>query len=477
MSTAAAPQPPVSTPDASPQLRAGALGLLGTVSMTAAYMAPAASLIALFGAIVLNVGQAAGFVMLLGLLITLPSGISFGMLAREMPSAGGVHTWATRTLGPLPGRWMGLTTAGYYLLTVFFPPLVFGQLFNTLLEAAGMQASPAVWAATWALGAMLSLIITAVATFRGIVVSSFVAFGMLLVQLVVMSAVAIACLAVAAHAGRLSTAPFVPSSSPAGWSGILLALPLVLLSLVCDGATPAAEETRNARRTIPLAIMLTLIVVGGWNVLAFGALTMAAPGAELAALAADATINPVPTLAGRIWGPFTVLVSLVGASAMLGALAPCATATSRLVFSLGREGVLPAWFSRVDAGRQVPRNALIITLAITFLATVPPGLYLGPAKLIAWWGNVIVWYIACVYLVANLCNLIYFAGPGRATRNLLWNVAAPLLAMTVQAWIIYRVVIVELWNAGGFGRSAQATIVLLTVVTALWALRRPQTHS
>src|SRR5690606_21401162 len=111
------------------RLAADALGLMATVSLTAAFMAPAASLIALFGPIIANVGVAGGFVMLAGLLITLPSAVSFGMLARELPSAGGVYTWACAALGPHVGRWVGLITASYYIVLLVFPPVVFGQMF------------------------------------------------------------------------------------------------------------------------------------------------------------------------------------------------------------------------------------------------------------------------------------------------------------------------------------------------------------
>jgi len=40
-----------------------------------------------------QVGVAVGFVMILGLLMILPSAVSFGMLASEMPTAGGVYAW------------------------------------------------------------------------------------------------------------------------------------------------------------------------------------------------------------------------------------------------------------------------------------------------------------------------------------------------------------------------------------------------
>lgn len=97
-------------------LKADALGLLGTVSLTAAYMAPAAAVIALFAPVYIIAGTKSAFVMLIGLIITLPSGISFGMLAKELPAAGGVASWARTTLGMHIGRWVGITTALFYIL-------------------------------------------------------------------------------------------------------------------------------------------------------------------------------------------------------------------------------------------------------------------------------------------------------------------------------------------------------------------------
>ena len=78
------------------------------------------------------------------------------MLAKEVPAAGGVYAWATRSLGEAVGIWVGLTTAAYYVLTVFFPPIVFGLFFNDLL--AIVDITPTRW--TWLAGAVLSLVIS-----------------------------------------------------------------------------------------------------------------------------------------------------------------------------------------------------------------------------------------------------------------------------------------------------------------------------
>lgn len=449
------------------QLRSNALGLIGTISLTAAYMAPAASLIALFGPMAGQVGAATGFVMLVGLLITLPSAISFGMMAKELPSTGGVYAWASRSLGERPGNWVGVTTAGYYLLTMFFPPVVFGQLVNSLITHWGGTAS----IHTWAAGAIASLFIAGVSAYRGIAVSSLLALLMLLIQLIVMSALAVTIVAHNATNGTLSFAPFTPGAANGGWSGILLALPLVLLSLACDAAVPASEETKDARRTIPLAIILTLVVVGGWNVLAFGVLAMTVPADQLLAICRNDLDNALPTLAATVWGNAKVLVALVGMAAMIGALVPCSTATSRLLYSLGRDRLLPGWLGHVHPRHQTPWNALHAAFALTAAATLIPAFLIGPVPTIAWWGNIISWFILSVYFTTNLCSMIYYYRFERARFSLVWNLLVPALAMCSQLWVIWKVLVNELWTAGWVGRSAQAFILVSALLTAWYALR------
>src|SRR5262245_27510562 len=85
------------------ELRRNALGLLSTAALTAAYMGPALSIYALFGPMTERVGTGVGFVLLIATTLTLLSAISFGMLAKEMPSVGGLYAWSTAALGESAG--------------------------------------------------------------------------------------------------------------------------------------------------------------------------------------------------------------------------------------------------------------------------------------------------------------------------------------------------------------------------------------
>src|SRR2546423_989027 len=120
------------------ELRHNALGLLSTAALTAAYMGPALSIYALFGPMTEKVGSGVGFVLLIATVLTLLSAISFGMLAKEMPSAGGLYAWSSAALGESVGLCIGLHTIVYYLVSLVFCPIVFGQFFNEVLEELGV---------------------------------------------------------------------------------------------------------------------------------------------------------------------------------------------------------------------------------------------------------------------------------------------------------------------------------------------------
>lgn len=448
-------------------LQSNALGLLSTAALTAAYMAPAISIYTLLGSMVSQVGVAVGFVMLVGLAMTLPSAVSFGVLTSQMPSAGGVYAWARCTLGESLGLWAGLMTAMYYVLTVVFPPIVFSLFLNELLKSFGVQAGT--W--TWLLGIGLSLTITGYVTYRGIVISSETAFVMLMTELAVVVALAVTFLGAAVYHGTFSWAPVMPSAAKGGWSGIFLALPLALLAMVCDAVTPASEETSNPERTIPLAMVLTCVLIGTWYVIGFSAFTMATAPEELMRMAAQEFATPIIPLAERYWGPFKLLVTVTGMTASIGALVPCSTAASRVLYAMGRDGTLPAWLSYVHPKTKAPWHALHVVFATTVVAVVPVSLRLGATQTVTWWGNVFAWFIAVVYLLANVSNFVYFRRFRRDRFHLLWNLIVPLVGVGAQCLVLWRVVIVELWNQGRFGRSSQAFIVAAAVVSAAYVHR------
>ncbi|HZZ43958.1 MAG TPA: APC family permease [Tepidisphaeraceae bacterium] len=471
MSIAEQPLPAASKSEsqAGGSLRHDSIGLLSTAALTAAYMGPAISIYALFGPMFSIVGNGVGFVMMIAAVLTLLSAISFGMLAKEIPSAGGVYAWARVALGESAGLGIGITSAIYYAICLIFPPIVFGQFFNELLREIGF-AHTNYW--TFLAGGTLMLVLAARVTYRGILVSSELALTLLLIELAVVVGLGLTFLGIAIKHGTFSLAPITLGACIDRWKGVMLALPLGLLCMACDAATPASEEIKNAKWTIPVAVVLTCAMIGLWYIVGFSGFAMGTDAKDMATL--SDYISPIIPMAQRVWGPFRFLVALTAMSAAMGGFIPGATAASRVIYSMGREGKIFRQFGTVHPKTQTPWNALHLVYVAVLLVTIIPLWLVGADKTMEWWGFVFGWFVGLVYVVANLANIVFYWRFRRERFHYVWNLLVPGIAIIVQVFVIWQGVIVQLWASGTSGRSAQVFIATVTLATGIYVWRMSQ---
>jgi amino acid transporter len=449
------------------ELQHNALGLLTAAAMTAAYMGPALSMYALFGLMSARVGQGIGFVMLIVMGMTLLSAISFGMLAKEVPSAGGVYAWARKALGKPVGAWVGLSAALYFAVSNLVPPIVFGQFFLSFLKQLNVPIdSWGVNGETYilAFGATAMMAVSSWIAYRGIVVSSHMAFTLLLIELAVVVALTISLLIYAIGQGTASFEPLTLGACKNGWRGVIYTIPFALMCMVCDAAVPTAEETRNAKWTIPLAVVLTCFLVGVWYIFGFSVWSMAyTPDPD--ASNAESAVAPMAEL---VWGNWKILVSITAMTAALGAQIPILTASSRIMFAMARDNTLPAIFARLHPQLHAPWNSLHLVCAFTFLGVVPPILIFGAQKTVDVWGNLLGWFIAVVYFTANLVNIVYYWRFARERFHWVLNFLIPGCAMVVQLWFVWAFIIKELGDQGTIGQVSQIAIGVTAVLTTLY---------
>src|SRR3984957_17872565 len=98
MATTAAEQPTEQYEEKG--LKSGALGLISSIVMGVASTAPAYSLAATLGYIVIKVGLVSPLVVLLAFIPMLLVSIGYSELNKADPDCGTTFTWATRTFGP-----------------------------------------------------------------------------------------------------------------------------------------------------------------------------------------------------------------------------------------------------------------------------------------------------------------------------------------------------------------------------------------
>ena len=180
-------------------------------------------------------------------------------------------------------------------------------------------------------------------------------------------------------ASRFETANFTAHGgfAPMGLAGILGAISSggVIFSYIgFRHAIDMAGEVKNPGRTVPLALVLSVLICfliyGGLQFAFTGAL---APG-DLAkgwgALALPGELGPLSAIAaalGLLW-----LVSLLNFGAVIGPFGGGLVAVgsnARLAFALAENGFFPKLFASISA-RGVPLAALLLNLAFAVLAFV-----------------------------------------------------------------------------------------------------------
>lgn len=132
------------------------------------------------------------------------------------------------------------------------------------------------------------------------------------------------------------------------------------------------QEVKNARRTIPLGIIIAGVVVTAIYILSSASILVAVPASELAERSGIADAVDLTTgrmgLAGM--GAVTGLLLAVGS---MGGTASWVAGAARVPFAAGVDSVLPKAFARLHERYRTPHVALIvqgIAASLLFLASV-----------------------------------------------------------------------------------------------------------
>ena len=289
------------------------------------------------------------------------NGLSSAQLAASHPVSGGTYEYGYRYLNPALGftaGWMFLCAksasaataalgfAGYALAVAGQSTLTYRSVLAlaavvvlTLVVAGGIHRS------NRANGVIVAVTLLALA--------AFVAFGM-------PSAVAGA----SAHLEAIFTIDASRASS------FLHATALMFVAYTGYGRIATlGEEVRDPQRSIPRAMIVTLVTTAAIYVLvAFVA--VGAAGADGLAQITVRAAAPLEVIARRFTMPAVAWVVAAGAvTAMLGVLLNLLLGLSRVVLAMARRGDMPAWCARIDDKRSSPVAAVLLVGAIIALLT------------------------------------------------------------------------------------------------------------
>ncbi|HMN97569.1 MAG TPA: APC family permease [Phycisphaerales bacterium] len=319
--------------------------------------------------------------------------LSSAQLAANHPTSGGTYEYGYTYLTP----WLGFS-AGWMFLCAKAASAATAALGFAGYAFVALGVPESGWRVALALAAVVVLVALVLSGLRRSNITNIIIVSVTLLALVFFVA---AGLPSVLRSGSEHFTPFFESPNGDGRVAILRVLEASALMFVAytgyGRIATMGEEVREPRRTIPRAIIITLLVsmalylaVGAVGVGAAGVSEFGAVGTERGA--------PLAVVARGFDIPGAGLVLSIGAvTAMLGVLLNLVLGLSRVVLAMGRRGDLPRLFARVNAGGTTPAPAVVLVGAVILGLTA-----IGSIKL-AW--SFSAFTVLLYYAVTNLAAI------------------------------------------------------------------------
>lgn len=369
-----------SRPHVEPRLKKDAVGLVSTLSIGLASVAPAYSITVTLGFVVVVAGNLAPAALIAGFIPILCTAFAFRELNRAMPDCGTNFVWVTKAFGAWPGWLLGNWVPQAATLLAMTALAQVGA--QSLLAVLGLDAAAEhIWLVVCVgLGLILLMVVVAVI---GIDLSARVQDAMVALQFGVLFAFGVA--AIVKGGGDSFTLDWL---NPVSFPDVHTFTEAVLLAIFIywgwDAALTLNEEAHDGSR-IPgkAAVISTVVLLGTYVFIAVAALSFAGVsgvGGE------TASADVLGTLAPDVLGPvLTKIVELAICLSAVGALLTCVVASARPNLSVSRHGAQPAVLGRVHPRWRTPWVSSILigglACALLVVLTAASREFLGDALL------------------------------------------------------------------------------------------------
>ncbi|WP_223458248.1 MULTISPECIES: APC family permease [unclassified Pseudomonas] len=312
------------------------LGTFGILAQSTAGMVPAAYLAALVAMFF--------------------TAMSYGRMASAFPVAGSAYSYVRKAISPK----LGFIAGWAVLLDYLFLPMAIWLIGAAYLNSAFPAVPQWVW--------VLAFIgITSAINIVGLKLANGINALLMLVQFLVL--IAFVALCVHYVGGDAST----PLWSIKPFFNGDMQMPLIMsgAAIACysflgfDAVSTLTEETRDPRRTIPRAIMLITLIGGLIFVGVSYFVQIAHPSFQF-----DNVDSAAYEIARNIGGDLFVSIFLIGLIVGQFASGLSAQASgSRLLYAMGRDGVLPkAFFGTLHERFGTPINSILLCAVVALLA-------------------------------------------------------------------------------------------------------------
>lgn len=351
---------------------------------------------------------------------------SYAEFAGLIPKAGSAYTYGYVVLGELTGWFIGWDLLLEYTAIVAVVAIGISGYFNFLIEDMGASLP------TWMLGApgtgdghkvdlfaaVLCLLIAYLLTLG---IKNAARFEMVVVVLKVL----VVLVVIAVGFFHINTGNYKPFF-PFGVSGAFTGAATVFFAVFgYDAMSTAAEESKDAQRHMPKAILYSLAISMVLYVLACLVLTGMQGYKDIDPESGFSTAFKSVGLGG--------LADVIAVGAIIGILTVMFTfmlGVTRVWFSMSRDGLLPKWFAKTHKTRHVPTR---VTWIVGFASAAIAGfLPIGEAAELTNIGILLAFIVVCIAVIV----LRYKQPDLPRSFRCPWMPVVPAIGVVFSIWLI-----------------------------------------
>ncbi|OCG67420.1 Putrescine importer PuuP [Gilliamella sp. Fer4-1] len=289
--------------------------------------------------------------------------LSYCRMANKLPIAGSAYTYVQRTFGGKVGFLVGWAQILDYLFLPILNYLVLGIYLHDLFDC--------IPAYVFVLG---SLITVSILNYLGIKLINWVNFSLNFIQVVFIILFITLTLNSVHLTPDAMEKPLLVTTDD--FSGLLSGAAILCLAFLgFDAIATLAEESNDAKKSLPKAILYTVLIAGCIFLIVSYCAHLAYPewtdfidNKDTASLDVVRRVGDISQLGGEFMYNFfqAAYVTGVFASAMTAQ-----TSVSRIFYAMGREGVLPKQiFYRIHPRFRTPYLSIIFVACFSLLSLV-----------------------------------------------------------------------------------------------------------
>ncbi len=419
---------------AAQRLRRDAIGLREVLFQSITDMAPGAAIAASIPAGVAFAGGGLPLSVVFALVASLFSAWAISQLATEIPAAGSLATYAARGIHPAAGF---LVAWAYVMVGWLVAPLVLLQLGFT--TAATLNTEFGWPAGLWWPWSLVGLAIVAAVGYFGVRASARMGTILGIFEIAVFAVMAVLLVI---HAGSGNTwsvfsTKYTPAGEYHGISGVIAGSVFTTLAFLgFESAAPLAEETRNPRRTVQLAVLLSTLIIGALYVFTTYAIDVGFGPVGFANFTTGTGTASWEGVARTLYGWFWVLVFFAIVNSTLANSNAGVNVASRTSFAMGRVGAFPTALARVSPRHKAPVSAIATGTVVSLAVMLGLGFGYDPVTGFSMIGTALVILLVGIYLVMNVACIGYFARRSRGF-SLLSHLVVPVIGILafIPAWL------------------------------------------